>query len=119
VTPEQTTLIVGAITALLGAIGIPTYAQRLRSRAGISSGTKDIVQMYREEVDRLQKRIDEMQVSHASEMAKARLDSDLAMQAMEDKWSKQHLVDQDRISTLQGEVDGLYRRLYQPPVTPA
>lgn len=118
-TPEQITLMASSIAMLLGAIGMPTYAQKLKSKSAESVGTKSIAQMYRDEVDRLQKRIDEMQVAHAAEMVKARLDSDLAMQAMEDKWSKQHLVDQDRIATLQGEVDGLYRRLYQPPATPA
>lgn len=118
-TPEQITLMAGSVAALLGAIGIPTYAQRLKANSAETVGTKGIAQMYREEVDRLQRRIDDMQVAHAAEMAKAKLDSDLAMQAMQDKWSKQHLVDQDRIATLQGEVDGLYRRLYQPPATPA
>jgi hypothetical protein len=97
---ELSTLI-ASITALLAGVGLPLYATYRKGRGVTASG---VMQLLVQERDRVQKRLDDVEVHHAQAMA-----------AAEAEWRKLHEKDQAQIAQLHDEIDSLYRRLYQPP----
>ena len=99
---ELSTLI-ASVTALLAGVGLPLYTSQRKARGVTASG---VMQLLVQERDRLQKRLDEVEIHHTQ-----------TMQAAEAEWRKLHEKDQRQIAQLHDEIDSLYRRLYRPPQT--
>lgn len=122
------TKIIGALTVLLSTVFLPFYVNQRKAKqkaAGEDALTHaSVAQMFKDERDRLQVRLDQIESSHEVQMAsmttrhQAEIDSmrathEAAIRAVEDKWKAQHLEDEEQIRQLKREMGELYQQLYR------
>lgn len=103
----------GLIISAGGMIGIPAYVtwRKTRSVDAHADGldTRSAAAMFKERGDELQARLDKVIADYEQKIDAMRAD-------YEEKIAAAEARHQAQIAGLQAEVDGLYRRLYQPPL---
>jgi len=114
------TTVIGLIIAAVGTIFFPMYLNRNKAKqssaATVSMDSQRVAQMFKDERDRLQLRLDTMQADYERRIRELRDDNARAVAAVETQWRAIHEQDQKQISELREELQGLYRRLYNPGV---
>ena len=114
------TTVVGLAIAAIGTIFFPMYLNRNKekqsSASSVSMDSQRVAQMFKDERDRLQLRLDTMQADYERRMRELRDDNARAVAAVEAQWRSIHDQDQAQIVQLREELQGLYRRLYNPGV---
>jgi gas vesicle protein len=109
--PTELTAIIGGIAAILGAPGFVAYVNKRSKGPTVTA----VANMYKEERDRLEKKVDSMSVEHDRKIAELKASGAAALAEAEGRWQKQHERDQSEIARLREEIDSLYRRMYQAP----
>jgi ABC-type transport system involved in cytochrome bd biosynthesis fused ATPase/permease subunit len=111
------TTIVGLIITAIGTIGFPLFMGRSRARQSHAAvqavDSRQVAQMFREERDRLQKRLDIMAGEYEKRITDLSEHYQRQLSSAEQEWRILHERDQRKISELSDEVQRLYRRLYQ------
>jgi hypothetical protein len=111
--------ILGLIIAALGTIVLPYALDKRKDKKSIeyqeSVDSRAVAQMFKDERDRLQLRLDTMQADYERKMRAVRQENAAALAAAEATWKVQHDKDQEQIAELRIELSGLYRQLYQNP----
>jgi gas vesicle protein len=110
--PTELTAVIAAISTILGAPGFVAWTNRRKTPS-----VTTVANMYKEERDRLEKKVDTMVIDHAKQMADLRQANAAALAEAEARWQRQHEEDQAEIRKLRDEIGELYRRLYQPPMS--
>jgi hypothetical protein len=114
--------ILGLIIAALGTIVLPYVIDKRREKKSTdyqeSVDSRAVAQMFKDERDRLQLRLDTMQADYERKMRALRQENAANLAAAEATWKTQHDKDQTQIADLRIELAGLYRRLYQAPPVP-
>lgn len=114
--------ILGLIIAALGTIVLPYVIDKRREKKSTdyqeSVDSRAVAQMFKDERDRLQLRLDTMQADYERKMRALRQESAANLAVAETTWKAQHDKDQSQIADLRIELAGLYRRLYQAPPVP-
>jgi len=128
------TKLIGAATLLLSSVFLPLYLNRRKLKsedaAHVVLTQASVAQMFKEERDRLQRRLDEIEASHEHQMAAMaarhrqeieamRVAHQVAIQEIEDKWRRTHTEDAEKIRYLRSEIDELYQRFYRQPPPPS
>jgi hypothetical protein len=130
------TKFMGALTVLLSTVFLPLYINRRKSKQKDASSAAlthaSVAQMFKDERDRLQIRLDQIESSHETQMASMttrhqqeidsmRVAHTVAIKEVEDKWRAQHAEDEEQIRQFKREISDLYARLYRterpPPLT--
>ena len=109
--------IVGLIIAALGTIAFPMWLNHNKSKNdAVSQEAMDsqaVAKMFQAERDRLQIRLDTMQADYEQRMHALQMANSQALADAEAKWRAQHERDQQQITELRAELQGLYKQLYQ------
>lgn len=109
--------IVGLIIAAIGTIGYPMWVNRKKEKSSLtvqdSLDSRSVAQMFKDERDMLQRRMDAMSAAHEQQIMTLRLESERALARAEAQWRAQHEADQVQINELRVELNGLYRQLNQ------
>jgi hypothetical protein len=111
--------IIGLIIAAVGTIGYPMFVNRKKDKTSHtvqdSLDSRSVAQMFKDERDMLQRRMDAMAAAHEQQITALRLESERALARAEAKWRAQHEADQIQVNELRAELNGLYRQLNQRP----
>lgn len=114
------TTIIGLIIAAVGTIIFPMYLNRNKAKESsashVSMDSQRVAQMFKDERDRLQLRLDTMEADYQRRMREAQQSFSEQVAAIETQWRTIHDQDQAQIVQLREELQGLYRRLYNPGV---
>ena len=109
--------IIGLIIAAIGTIGYPMWVNRKKDKTTLtvqdSLDSRSVAQMFKDERDMLQRRLDAVSAAHEQQMQALRLESERALARVEAHWRAQHDADQTQINDLRVELNGLYRQLNQ------
>jgi phage regulator Rha-like protein len=109
--------IIGLIIAAIGTIGYPMWVNRKKEKTTLtvqdSLDSRSVAAMFKDERDRLQRRIDVMAAAHEQQIRAVRAEAESALSKVEASWKAQYSHDQAQIADLRAEVQGLYRQLYQ------
>lgn len=112
------TTVIGLVIAAIGTIIFPMIINRNRERqSSVSTASMDsqrVAQMFKDERDRLQLRLDTMQASYELRMRQMADDNAKVLAEVEEKWRAIHAQDQQQIQQLRDEIIGLYRRSGNP-----
>lgn len=115
------TTIIGLIVTALGTVAFPVYLNRRKEATSQvelqTTDSRAVAQMFKDERDRLQLRLDTLQASYERQITVLRLENEKSLAQAEAAWRLQHEADQRQIVELRDELQGLYRQLYrqQPP----
>lgn len=121
-TAADLTKLISAIAAVLGTVLVPLAVRWSRAQEKARSARAltqaSVAQMFKDERDKLQARLDESDERHGRQIAaiEARYQREIAQL----RTQYQHEIQDagDKIRALQAELDGLYRRLYHQPPPP-
>ena len=116
-TAADLTKLIGAITVLLSTVLLPMTVNWLKNRSKQTLTQASVAQMFKDERDRLQARLDEVDARHQKQIDDLEVRHQREIQDLAERNQAQIRAAETRIKELQDEVDRLYRRLYgqQPP----
>ena len=119
-TAADLTKLIGAITVLLSTVLLPVTVNWLKNRSKSPLTQASVAQMFKDERDRLQVRLDELDARHQKQIDDLEVRHQREIQDLEKRHQTLIHSAETRIKELQAEVDRLYRRLYgqQPPAAP-
>lgn len=103
-TADDLIKVIGAVSALSVTVGLPTYI--MKRKPAVTSDS--VAKMIMAERDRLQLRLDNMEAQHDKEMKDVQDRAAAAAAAA-------LATAETQIAQLRTEMEGLYRRLYNPP----
>jgi hypothetical protein len=124
VTAAELTKVIGAVTVLLSTVALPMIVNWLKARNRESNAEAltqaGVTKMFKEERDRLQTRLDEVDSRHQRQIDDLETRHKREISELEARHQAQIQSAEVKIRELQDEVDRLYRRLYgqQSPTHP-
>lgn len=107
-TPGELTSVIAASTAFVSAPGFVIWLNKRKTPT-----VTTVANMLLTERNSLLDKLDKQAEEHDRKIAVLKRESAAALAMVEAKWQGIHEQDQAQIEQLRGEIDSLYRRIYQ------
>jgi uncharacterized protein YoxC len=114
------TTIISLIIAAVATVFLPMYLNRNKGKQSSTAvsytDSRQVAQMFKEERDRLQLRLDTMQADYERRMSALRDENARAVAEVERQWRVVHDQDQKQIVQLRDELLQIYHRMHNPNI---